>query len=518
MKYFTLTISQGECKGKSFEVDAFPLEVGRNVEHGISVQDSAIDDRHFQMKRLDDVFVLEDLDSTSGTYLNGERIYRAQVCHEDRILIGNTEIVLRHVDVKQKSIPRDNHHLSFLDGVMSMGMSPVQDAALQKHKIRWESGSHYAPQIVDMYSNIDQLALQSTMPEEIFSCTGDFIVKDNLEDTCHILLHDLARKMPQLKKAVMLFYQEDSGNFTPGASIHFDKNSTVFIMHKHVIRDILLYKKPLWLSAKDHDHPCRWDRMIIPILSRNRVIGMVHFESDCKQTSVKQQEAAWAYAQALLSRGSVYLEMFLLRNEIDAWTWACVNALLVALEAKDTYTVGHSERVCRYAMCIADELGLKRELKKDLMISALLHDIGKIGTPDYILKNSTPLTYEKYEEIKLHPDMGDKIIRHLPNYEKIYEGVKYHHERKDGTGYPEGLVGDDIPFLGRLVAVADCFDAMISGRSYSGFMDEEDAIVKLLGDTHAFDEDILHALARAYERGTLSLRTGTQKKDMVRVS
>ncbi|MCX6124914.1 MAG: HD domain-containing protein [Proteobacteria bacterium] len=113
--------------------------------------------------------------------------------------------------------------------------------------------------------------------------------------------------------------------------------------------------------------------------------------------------------------------------------------------------------------------------------------------------------------MKHHPTIGANIISHLPNVKKILSGVKYHHEKWDGSGYPEGLVGEEIPFFGRIVAVADVFDAMISGRTYSGFLDSSDAVDKLSVETDLFDKDILKAFVSAYEKGVLTQRTSTKQ-------
>jgi HD-GYP domain-containing protein (c-di-GMP phosphodiesterase class II) len=188
--------------------------------------------------------------------------------------------------------------------------------------------------------------------------------------------------------------------------------------------------------------------------------------------------------------------------------------MMSTIEAKDTYTRGHSERVSSYSMAIADELKLNKDIKRLLMISALCHDIGKIGIPDAILKKASMLSSEEYAEIKLHPTIGASIISHLPNAHRIISGVKYHHEKWDGTGYPEGLAGEDIPFFGRIVAISDVFDAMVSGRSYAGFLDQNDAVERLISEAELFDPEVLKAFVRACEKGTLTPKTSTQNNEI----
>ena len=146
------------------------------------------------------------------------------------------------------------------------------------------------------------------------------------------------------------------------------------------------------------------------------------------------------------------------------------------------------------------------------MVSSLLHDVGKIGIPDSILKKASLLTSEEYEEMKLHPSIGAKIVAHLPNAARFVSGVKHHHEKWDGTGYPDGFIGEDIPFFARIVALADVFDAMVSGRSYSGFVDQSDAIERLQDEKELFDPEIFKSFTRAYENGILTIKTSTQNQ------
>lgn len=137
-----------------------------------------------------------------------------------------------------------------------------------------------------------------------------------------------------------------------------------------------------------------------------------------------------------------------------------------ALEARDAYTRRHASRVASYALACADVLGLYTQARRDLYLGGLLHDIGKVGIPDAILRKPAGLTPEEFEVIKRHPDIGGRICDATRGLEVVGQVVRCHHERWDGTGYPQGLAGEDIPRLARIAAVADAFDAMTSDRPY----------------------------------------------------
>jgi len=143
-----------------------------------------------------------------------------------------------------------------------------------------------------------------------------------------------------------------------------------------------------------------------------------------------------------------------------------IYALAATVDAKDHHTYGHSKKVSKYATDIAEALGYSRERIEGIRAAALLHDIGKIGISDQLLTKRQPLNTEDWELIRAHPNLGVAILKHVDSLKDCLAAVQYHHERYDGTGYPAGLKGDNIPLDARILAVADAFDAMTSERPY----------------------------------------------------
>ena len=153
-----------------------------------------------------------------------------------------------------------------------------------------------------------------------------------------------------------------------------------------------------------------------------------------------------------------------------------IQTLRYTVEAKDTYTRGHSDRVSELSVLIGKHLGLSEEDLRTLKIGGLFHDIGKIGVPDTILQKESKLTDDEYSEIKNHPSIGAHILSSATIFKDIIPIVKHHHERYDGHGYPSQLAGENIPYLARITAVADTFDAMTSKRSYRDALPMETVI------------------------------------------
>ena len=167
-------------------------------------------------------------------------------------------------------------------------------------------------------------------------------------------------------------------------------------------------------------------------------------------------------------------------------------------DEKDTYTHGHSLRVARIATSLGQMLGLEGDSLRLLRVSALLHDIGKIAIPGEILTKRGLLTREERRIIERHPEEGAAIVSNLTGYEEVSRVIRSHHERLDGSGYPDGIGGASIPFMARLVAVADTFDAITSTRSYHSDTDHRTALDTIMvGSGQQFDSRVVAMLKRA---------------------
>ncbi|MGH9970844.1 MAG: HD domain-containing phosphohydrolase [Pyrinomonadaceae bacterium] len=181
-----------------------------------------------------------------------------------------------------------------------------------------------------------------------------------------------------------------------------------------------------------------------------------------------------------------------------------VKALAAAIDGKDPYTRGHSERVSRVSVAIAQRLDLSEDECEKIRISALLHDVGKIGIDDKILKKPAALTDEEYEIMKQHPQKGYKIMSQIPAIKEFLPGMYMHHEMINGQGYPQGLKGDEIPLMGRIVAVADTFDAMTTDRPYQRAMKFEDAVARIQSFVGTrYDEQVVAAFTEACNDGQI---------------
>lgn len=213
--------------------------------------------------------------------------------------------------------------------------------------------------------------------------------------------------------------------------------------------------------------------LCVPLKIKDRIIGVVEVLNKIEGSFSQEDLRVFT---ALASQAAVAIDNARLYTELEELFFSIIKSLSAAIDAKDPYTEGHSERVADYAVKIAEGLGLGEEEIKQVRLAGLLHDIGKMGIDDRILRKKKELTRKEYKQIKNHSTYGADILRPIKKLKDIIPGVKYHHERWDGKGYPEGLKREGIPLLGRIIGVADTFDALTSDRPYRKALDKKKAL------------------------------------------
>ena len=192
-----------------------------------------------------------------------------------------------------------------------------------------------------------------------------------------------------------------------------------------------------------------------------------------------------------------FMELSKNYHELEDLFMGFVKAMVNALEAKSPWTRGHSERVAAFALEIACELDLSESQRKAVTIASLLHDIGKIGTNSSILDKESSLSDDEYDNVKMHSVQGADILRGIRHFEDVVLMIRHHHEKIDGSGYPDGLKGDQIPMGARIVYVADAFDAMTEARPYRPAIDIEKAMAELQKNVGTqFDPLVVDAWSR----------------------
>ncbi|MEA2708328.1 MAG: hypothetical protein QOF78_929 [Phycisphaerales bacterium] len=220
---------------------------------------------------------------------------------------------------------------------------------------------------------------------------------------------------------------------------------------------------------------------------------------------------------SIANESAIYLENVTLFADVHGLMMGLLHSLTSAVDAKDAYTCGHSERVALLSRHLAKQIKLTDHEVERIYMAGLLHDVGKIGVPEAVLQKPGKLTPEEFDQMKKHPAIGARILADIKQIKDIIPGVLHHHERYDGKGYPTGLCGEDIPLMGRILCLADCFDAMTSNRTYRKALPLEVALMEIRrcsgtqfdpGLAEAFlrtDVEEFRELLRDYEHQTKQL-------------
>jgi HD-GYP domain-containing protein (c-di-GMP phosphodiesterase class II) len=264
--------------------------------------------------------------------------------------------------------------------------------------------------------------------------------------------------------------------------------------------------------------------LCVPLFTKDRIVGVLQALN--KLPSVPERESPYDWPvfseedhkllQTLSHQVSIAIENSQLYSQIKRNFYDTVEALAEAIEKKDRYTGGHTKRVVYYSMCIAKYMNLSPEQLERIRLGAVLHDVGKIGIEDKILKKSAPLDKDEWEVMQKHPEIGFDIMNRVEGLKDVVGAMRYHHERWDGKGYPLGLKGEEIPMIARVVSVADTYDAMVSTRPYRKGLDPKIAFDEITkhGGTQ-FDPRVVEAFIQAFKNEKMGKGSGGSSAAMI---
>lgn len=300
----------------------------------------------------------------------------------------------------------------------------------------------------------------------------------------------------------------------PGRKI-FDDGAIVYDEIKKLLRRKINPELKSSLSGILHQMEIFNTLACVPSYFRNDLLGVLFLGSKNNGRKFNRKELDFFSALAsdvamAIRNAQLFRELEL---QIDKKQRLFINtaiALAAAIDAKDRYTHDHISRVTSISLAIAEKLSemekkiFSKKFLEDLHIASLLHDIGKIGIPESILNKEGPLTDSEREQIKGHPSLGVSILQSITELNDSLPGVKYHHEKYDGTGYPEGLKGAQIPMIASIIAVADTFDAMTTDRPYRKALPKEKAIEEIKQQAgRQFDPKVASAISKLYQENKI---------------
>lgn len=262
-------------------------------------------------------------------------------------------------------------------------------------------------------------------------------------------------------------------------------------------------KDKRWASRFDLKSKFQTRNMVcVPVKSHDRIIGVLQAINKKNLKLFDQRDLDLLVA--LTNPVAIALENANLYDEQRKMFMQTSEALAEAIEKRDLYTGGHTRRVSGYSMAIAKYMNMSEAERNELQLAAILHDVGKIGVPENVLNKNGKLTDDEFSEMKKHPQYGYEILHHITKMDAIIPGMRGHHERWDGRGYPDGLDAEKIPLISRVICVADTFDAMTTDRPYRKALTDEEGLAEL--KKHAgkqFDLQVVEAFFQAFKNGEI---------------
>ncbi len=442
----------GDIKGRVWEAESI-LRAGRLGSLEIVLDDSSVSRSHAEVRHGDDGWHVRDLESTNGTYVNGVRIGPGEqpLKARDIVHFGKVAVIVELTEATPDGPPSNQHVVAaavstFDDGIRGLAFD-------RNHMPR--AG--------------EQMLALIRAGHHFVNMTGE-------DQLLHAVLNDAVSVLAAQRGAIVLAEGDGpepkmrlralaAGQGEPPGRFHYSRKLTARCFASGVS---FLYST---LTADDETKVTQSitdgamaSVMCVLLRTPRKRLGVLHLDRCFWQNPFTEDDLH--LADALAAHVSAAIESAqLLRRQKDQFL-KTVNVLAQAVELRDDYTGNHTQRVTRYATMLGEKLELADDQLEWIKIGGPLHDIGKIGIDDAILRKPGRLTAEEYAVMQTHTTKGAEILSSIPEMEPIIPIVRNHHERWDGTGYPDRLRGEQTPLLARIVAVADAFDAMTSSRPY----------------------------------------------------
>ena len=498
--------------------------LGRGPDCDIDLYEQGVSRRHCTIENSGFTVTVTDLESVNGTFVNGKPVRRARLQAGDELSVGPVVLTCRALllplpgpgatlDEPARLVLREEESSSLVRKVVDTSRPSLEPAAAATP----EALERAQRNLTTAYQ-VSGLIVRAADMRSLLQSIIDAIFQSIAADRAALLLRAPDGEGPESLRIVA------ARSRRPEAG-----SSASFTISRTVVHDVLENHASLLSWDAGADERLRGGESIIkqkiravicaPVATEKQVLGVLYadnltqpgafIEGDLDLLALIGNQAGMAIQRARL------------QDELEQSFFDTIRAIVATIDAKDGYTHRHSERVATFAVRLARELGHPTDELVMVRLAAMVHDVGKVGVPESILNKPGRLTEAEFEQMKLHPVHGANILRHIqsPMLERILPGVLSHHERWDGSGYPKKLSGEEIPFLGRLLAVADVLDALSSGRPYRESVSFPDAIELLHRRAGIdFDPEIVEAAVRLHGRGELEVPPESLADEEIRES
>lgn len=417
------------------------------------------------------------------------------------LAIGVGYLSVRTVIVRLMQIATD--HRKALTNVLSP--DKIRELGQEKNEIAVLAQSFSA--ITDrLEENVKNLELAKKTLHSVMSKVGQGISSMQNIDTFLELILETVTSAISANVALLAVHRRNAEELVVTSSFGIEQLGEIKFSKSQdeTIQKILRSQKPTVLyelapefkrtnaQQKIFDVPV----ICAPLHYQDKELGIMFIIGRADKTNIDKDDIN--LINNLASQMAVAIENSRLSQDLEATYFETISALAIAVEAKNKYARGHLERVSRYCLQIADKLGLEESDKKTLRDAARLHDIGKLGIPDEILVKAGPLSVSEWAFMRKHPEIGESIINPISSLRHLSDCIRHHHEKLDGTGYPDGLKGEEITPLVRILTVVDIYDSLTSSRPYRDRLTHDEAITELRKMQGKIDQDIVEIFVETF--------------------
>jgi putative nucleotidyltransferase with HDIG domain len=485
--------------------DGACVTVGRIVQCEIHVDDQAVSRRHCTLAVRGSDLLVTDLESANGTFVNERPVKSATARPGDLIRVGSTTLEYRDPSARRGGAA------ARVSAELDSGIQSVIRRRIEPAEVDWLSSATSALPPLALLQRAQRHLKTLHRVSEVLAGARDL---NALADAALETILDVTAA----DRAALVVRREGAAGTEVEVAASRLRHTTQgsFTISRTIVADTIA--KGVSTFARDARSDARFadgqsvigqgirSVMCVPLRTTDEILGALYVDSQSGPGRFSDEDLE--LLAAIGNHTGVALHRVRLLGELERLLLDTVRAIAATIDAKDGYTHRHSERVALLASRIAAEMGLSADKQEVAELSALLHDVGKIAVPDSILNKPGRLTQEEFAEMRKHPVHGAQILANIqsPLVAAVLPGVRYHHEKWDGSGYPEGLRGDAIPLLGRLLGVADFLDALTSVRTYHAAK-SIDEVVQLIADNAGvhFDPEIAEAVVRLHGRGALTV-------------
>ena len=477
-----LLVIKGKNAGAFIEVTPrASVSIGRGDDSSIPMFDPGLSRRHFSVIQESSGFLVSDLKSTNGTYVNSERLAASQPLHHGDIIAAGSSLFEFRV---QEDVDNETTQIFLTREGTTDGTKEETSVGLDLDKStimalpQSEADMRQAHRALTTLYKIGNLINGEIDLQKVLKSTMDAVMSQVRADRGTLILID--RERGTYEPVVVHTGIDDPRGDDPSAEVRPYLSRTIL---DQVVRN---GQSVISNDAMGDDRFKAGESVImqhirsvmcVPLAAKEKILGAIYLDST--GTADVFQQADLELVTAIALQAGLAIDRAKLIEDLENLFFESIRTIVAALEAKDKYTCGHSERVTTYAVEIARVMEWSEKDLNTLNLSALLHDVGKIGIPERVLLKPGKLTAEEYEVMKQHPVIGAEIIKHLKNAASIIGGIRHHHERWDGMGYPDGLKGEGIPLMARIIQMADSYDAMTSHRPYRKGLTQEEVTLEI---------------------------------------